>query len=229
MNMRIIKTIAFFAMTLVLPSIVNHADAQIIKGEAILGMNLSQVDGDEVYGFKKPGLHVGFGGLVPIGIFDASMEILFNQKGSREKQQYIFDTLTGEYNLRLNYVEIPIMLYINDKDKASAGLGFSYARLVGVKEFEHGYRTATTVFNDVYSRNDWSILFDLKLKIWEGLKANLRYEYSLVPIRTREFIPIWGSTDITVRQQYNNMWTLRLIYIFNEERSRTNVELNKKR
>lgn len=205
----------------------NDTKAQIIKGEGILGMNLSQVDGDEVYGFKKPGIHAGFGGLLPIGIFDVSMEVLFNQKGSREKQQYIFDTLTGEYNLRLNYVEIPIMLYVNDKDIASAGLGASYARLVGAKEFEHGYQTSTTAYNNVYSRNDWSILFDLKLKIQSGLKINLRYEYSLVPIRTREFTQLWGSDEVKVRKQYNNLWTCRLIYIFNEERSRTNIELKK--
>ena len=227
--MKIRKSIVFYAFCLVLLNISNKVNAQIIKGEAILGANISQVDGDEVYGFKKLGAHIGFGGLIPIGIFDASMEVLFNQKGSREKQQYVFDTLTGEYNLRLNYVEIPIMLYINDKDNASAGIGFSYARLVGVKEFEHGWQTSTTIYNDVYSRSDWSILFDLKLKILEGLKANLRYEYSLVPIRTREFTQLWGTTDVTVRQQYNNLWTFRLIYIFNEKQSRDNVELNKKR
>lgn len=221
---------SFFLTTVLLLLYVlgsGNAEAQIIKGEGILGMNLAQVDGDEVYGFKKPGIHVGFGGLVPIGMFDVSMEVLFNQKGSREKQQYIFDTLTGEYNLRLNYVEIPLLFYINDKDRASAGLGFSYARLVGAKEFEHGYQTSTTAYNNVYSRNDWSVLFDLKLKIYEGLKINLRYEYSMVPIRTREFTPIWGSEEVKVRKQYNNLWTCRLVYIFNEERSRTNLELRK--
>ncbi len=41
--------------------------AQIIKGEAILGTNLTQVDGDEAYGFHKFGANVGAGVMIPFG------------------------------------------------------------------------------------------------------------------------------------------------------------------
>ena len=40
--------------------------AQIVKGELILGGNISQVDGDECYHYRKPGVHVGAGALVPL-------------------------------------------------------------------------------------------------------------------------------------------------------------------
>ena len=43
-----------------------EANAQIVKGEGFIGFNLSQVDGDQVYGYKNLGLHGGIGALVPV-------------------------------------------------------------------------------------------------------------------------------------------------------------------
>ena len=120
--------------------------AQIIKGEAILGMNLTQVDGDEVYGFHKFGANVGAGVLIPFtknGKWEVSLEALFTQKGSYQSPQYndtlnSGEVLTGEYKLRLNYAEVPVMVMFTDKELISAGAGFAWGRLVGVKEWEHG-------------------------------------------------------------------------------------------
>jgi len=57
-----------------------------IKGVVIAGMNLSQVDGDEVYGFKKMGACVGVGGILPLPKrFSLSLEILYDEKGAYQK------------------------------------------------------------------------------------------------------------------------------------------------
>ena len=202
--------------------------AQIIKGEAIVGMNLTQVDGDEVFGFKKIGANIGAGVLIPVdkkGRWDVSLEALFSQKGSYEPPQGEFiDSLgnihTGEYKLKLNYAEIPVLVMFTDKEFISAGAGFSWGRLVSVKEWEHGNLVdSTTVNSGTYSKNDFSILADFRIRIWEGLKFNLRYEYSLAKIRTREYTN-YDTGNKWTRKQYNNVITFRLIYVFNEKKSR---------
>ena len=51
-----------------------------------------------------------------------------------------------------------------------------------------------------------------KYKRW---KLGFRYSYSLTPIRTREYFDIQGQSLGTFKQ-YNNMFTFRLTYVFNE-------------
>ena len=197
--------------------------AQRIQGAVIGGFNLSQIDGDEVYGFKKLGANVGLGAIVPLGKnFQFSLETLFSQKGAHQKAQY-YDSIspdtvyTGAYKANLNYLEIPFLLMYNDKDVIIAGAGFSYGRLVRVSEYEHGKKVETTsLTTGPYNRNDFSILADVRFRVYKKLKINLRYSYSLAKIRTRDFYDTRGIY-LTTRKQYNNVISLRLIYMFNEE------------
>jgi len=193
--------------------------AQIMKGAVVAGINLSQVDGDEVYGFHKVGLNLGAGVIVPFSDhWEVSMELSYSQKGSYQKPHYDSDSLTGEYKLKLNYVEVPVLVHFNDKDRIKFGLGFGWGRLVGVEEYEHGRRVESTNLNGPYSRNDFVGLADIRFRVYKKIKFNVRYGYSLAKIRTRTYYPP-GSTDSWTRKQYNNYWTIRLIYVFNEKQS----------
>lgn len=234
MTMRLKNITAFIILILLFFGLSGVVSAQIIKGEAIMGMNLSQVDGDEVFGFKKVGANVGAGVMIPFGKrgrWDASFEALYTQKGSNQKQQYYDSTLivctgdstivTGQYKLNLNYVEIPVMVMFTDKEFISFGAGFSWSRLVGVKEYEHGELVETTTLNSgVYNKNDFSILADFRIRVYKSLKFNVRYQYSLAKIRTRDFLDLNCNTK--TRDQYNNVITFRLIWVFNEAQSRKN-------
>ena len=251
--------------------------AQIIKGELFLGGNLAQVDGDECYGYKKLGVHAGAGALVPITSFmDVGLEVLFNQKGAYKRDAIVSNsTYPYAYNLKLNYAEIPLMLYLTDKDRYSIGLGVSYGRIVGLDEKNDGISTGialgdgklhwreneenlpdishvselnelaeivysagfpdTTYISSVvansnsYRGHDFNICADLRFRIWEGIHAELRYQYSLRPIRTRMFYEDAGLILANqIRLQYNNSITLRVVYIFNEHRSKANLEGAKK-
>jgi len=204
---------------------------QRIKGQIIAGMNLSQVDGDEVYGFHKAGLNAGLGAILPLGKnFSFTIETLFNQKGSYQGEQYE-DTVTnpstgnkelwtGEYKLKLDYLEVPVLFHYTDKEIITAGIGFSYGRLVNVKEYEHGRQVETTTLNGgPYDRNDYDVLVDLNFRVHKKIprfKMNIRYAYSMSKIRTRTFLDKFGNETIT-RDQYNNLFSLRLIYVFNEQ------------
>lgn len=192
-------------------------EAQVIKGAVIGGFNLSQVDGDEVYGFKKFGANVGAAAIIPFtDHWEVSIETIFSQKGSHQKPQYE-DSLTGEYLLKLNYLDIPVLIHYNDKDIVTFGLGFSYGRLTQVEEYEHGQRIETTTIEGPYSRSDINGIADIRFRIWQRLKFNVRYAYSLKKIRTREFNPPY--VDPWTRDQFNNFWSFRMIYVINEKQS----------
>lgn len=263
--------------------------AQIVKGEVILGGNITQVDGDECYRFRKFGAHAGAGALIPItNWMDVGLEVLFSQKGAykRDSINQHLGLYTGKYKLNLNYAEIPVMIYFTDKDRYSLGVGVCYGRVVGLQEYindqatdirlgdgqihwrdegadlpdlskvnnfkelsklliEAGYPQDVPIEelvpqvianSDSYRAHDFSICGDLRVRLWEGLHAELRYQYSLVPIRTRLF---YKDTEETIlktddsrvqplQRQYNNSLTLRLVYMFNERRSKANLEATKK-
>jgi hypothetical protein len=266
------------ALTMTAPSLLH---AQIIKGEVFVGGNASQVDGDECFGFKKFGVHAGAGALIPLTSWmDVGLEVLFNQKGAYKRNAITSNsTFPYAYNLRLNYAEIPVMIYLTDKDAVSVGLGVSYGRLVGltelkdgepfdyegvgigvgdgqlhwreqadnlpdishiasidelneivVKQYPHATYISEVVANsNTYRPHDFNICADLRFRIWEGFHAELRYQYSLRPIRYRMF---YEDSNLVlanqIRTQYNNNITLRVVYLFNEHRSKANKEASKK-
>lgn len=257
--------------------------AQIIKGEVFLGTNASQVDGDECYGFKKFGVHAGAGALIPLTKWmDVGLEVLFNQKGAHKRDSITFNSsYPHSYKLKLNYVEIPLMLYLTDKDIVSVGVGVSYGRMVGLKELVDGMPSTydgvaistgdghlrwaendeslpdigkvkdleelskivysvprytdslipSVVRNsNTYNPHDFSICADVRFRVWEGLHVEGRYQYSLRPIRTRLYYSNITETEASqIRLQYNNSFTLRLVYLFNEHRSNANREASKKK
>lgn len=200
-----------------------NSNAQRIKGAIIGGFNTTQVDGDEVYGYHKWGFNVGASAIFPFGKtsnWSIGIETLFTQKGSYENDPNSPDSLGKPYyNLRLNYAEVPVLLMYEDKKTLTFGAGFSWGRLVSVTEIEHGNQTKTTLFGP-YKRDDFSVLFDLRFKLYEGLKFNFRYQYSMIPIRHRiyDVIDNSGIRHTWERYQYNSMLTFRFIYIFNEAR-----------
>jgi len=205
-------------LLLIFVFLLSEVNAQFIRGAIIGGLNVSQVDGDEVYGFKRLGLNIGAAAILPFNDkWSISIENSYSQEGSYQAPQYPNDSLTGEYDLRLNYVKVPLMLHYNDKDRITFGLGASIGRLVGVEEYEHGKKvTTTTLSNGPYSSWDYSGIADLRFRLYQKLYMNIRYSYSLVSIRERDFYNKNGEF-LRTRDQRNNVLSLRLIYIFNDK------------
>lgn len=209
--------------------------SQRFIGSVIAGGNLTQVEGDEVFGFKKVGVNAGASVMLSLDEkqrFFFTIELLYTQKGSRERSRVDSMEYSGnieninnefsynpklKYKLALDYVEVPILFHYEDPHTGCAfGLGASWARLVRVSEVESGYRLLTNVRSKTYSSSDWGVIADVKIPIYKGLKINLRYQYSFIKIREREYSNT-QNYDQWSRNQYNNVITLRLIYSFNEK------------
>ncbi len=196
----------------------SKTDAQRFLGAIAFGGNLTQVDGDEIYGFYKLGFNTGVSTIYPFNKkWSLGIEASFSQKGSYQKYppESNPDKSLPYYDLRLNYLEVPLFMYFTDKEFLTIGLGFSYARLVGIKEVEWGETVSSSITNSPYNSEDWNILVNLRLPVWKRLKLDFRYAYSLAKIRTRQYTNDAGDT--WSRDQYNNIITLRLVYVFNEK------------
>ncbi|HZX63461.1 MAG TPA: outer membrane beta-barrel protein [Bacteroidales bacterium] len=228
MNSRRLIFLFIFSFSLILSE---RSFSQHILGAVSAGINLSQVDGDEVYGFKKVGFIGGPSVIIPFGKdkkWSVTLELLFSQQGSRQKSVYpVSNTIDSAragfydgYRLSLNYVQIPVIVHFTDKRFLAGGLGFQYGQLVGVTEYEdyndnRGFARSTTTLQGPYTRADIQALADVRIRIYRGFWFNVRYSYSILPIRTREFVnPFFGNTWL--RKQYNNVISLRLVYIFND-------------
>lgn len=206
--------------------------SQHILGAVSAGINLSQVDGDEVYGFKKVGFNGGPSVIIPFGKdkkWSITLELLFSQLGSRQRSVYsATDTIVKKdslkfydgYRLSLNYVQIPVIVHFTDRRFIAGGLGFQYGQLVGVTEYEdyndiRGFVRTGTTLQSPYTRGDFQVLADVRVRIYRGFWFDARYSYSMIPIRTREFKnPFFGNTWL--RKQYNNVISFRLMYFFND-------------
>lgn len=273
-----LRTLLIFGTLMLFCAFNNTANAQLFKGEVFAGASLAQVDGDECYGYKRFRGQLGGGVMLSLteqDWLDIAIELLYNPKGALRSDTLVGNSghFRGTYDLRLNYVEVPVMLYLTDKHRYTFGLGVSYGRLVGVSEKINGVATDIRVGDgflrwkdgyegsadidlseirtledlstsglyddtqlpptirvqnsDTYRKHDFSICADFRIRIWEGLHAQLRYQYSLMPIRIRLFETYNPQVDYNVRQQYNNQIALRLTYIFGEDLTKLHREIQK--
>ena len=190
---------------------------RVFYGGLIIGANFAQVDGDYFAGYHKIGLNVG--GIVYAQVAKhvaLSMEILYSQKGSKsnipEPSLTLPNTYIIKYGINLNYAEIPIMINYFDKRKSHFGVGVSYGRLVSSSEtlqVDSSKAIRNIDLNNKYpfTPNAFDLLAGFELHLWKGLFLNVRFQYSLVPIRTN-LPPDYSRAD-----QYNNLWVVRLMYL----------------
>ncbi len=196
-------------------------EKKVFYGGLVAGGNFAQVDGDWFAGYRKMGVNAGAIVYAQLAKHIAlSLEILYSQKGSRSKLgQYSprdHSIYIAKYGINLNYAEIPLMINYFDKRKSHFGLGVSYGRLVSSKEtveiITDTIRNVVTSldFNGQYpfKKDAFDFLAGVELHLWKGLFLNIRFQYSLMPIRSQIPPPAYARSD-----QSNNLWAVRVMYL----------------
>lgn len=196
------------------PSNYYEEDPKTFVGGLSGAVNFTQVDGDSYKGYHKMGLSAG---VVSYVFFlpkvAGSIELLFSQKGAKSnggQESTTRQTLITKQNILLNYAEIPLQLYFFDNKKNHAGVGFSYAQLISSKEEIEGTNKSLVYKPEDYPFKKMDINFVLSGQghIYKGLFAGIRFQYSLLSIRNKVH-PEFGN-----QAQFNNVFSLRLSYIF---------------
>lgn len=156
--------------------------AQRIHAFASSGLTLSQIEGDELKGFSKWGYTGGVGAIVGFDRYETwnlSLEALFSQRGS-----YNGSGDPYSLSLRLDYVDIPLMLHFRDPwGGLLIGLGFCYSRLVrqpsGIMRYNPNYFFPDTT-DTHFLNNDLLLVADIRFPVWKGLSFNIRWQYSII-------------------------------------------------
>ena len=181
--------------------------SQKFEGGVLVGLNASQVDGDNYSGYHKPG--VVLGGYVQTNISRtvyAGMELKFAQKGSRNIDSLATDGQI-KYIMRLNYVDLPVYLGIRTSERISLLVGVSPGYLISGTEY-NDYGKLTEQDQNAFSEFDLQGLLGFRLQLTKRLFVDLRGAYSVLPIRKQKGDPLWYWKS----NQFNNLLSTTVLY-----------------
>ncbi|GIV31457.1 MAG: hypothetical protein KatS3mg029_0808 [Saprospiraceae bacterium] len=152
------RRLIFLLLTLMLGTALAAQQRRFDAG-LLLGLNASQILGDDSGGYNKLGLQGGLRGIAHLTEkADLYLELTYSQRGSYQKEgsPVCFD---GSLKINLQYVEVPVVLayrdwYIEDDDyyKVAANIGFSYGRLLSASAQGSCHDDLVDQFN----KNDFS-------------------------------------------------------------------------
>ncbi|HXS35741.1 MAG TPA: outer membrane beta-barrel protein [Flavipsychrobacter sp.] len=182
----------------------------------IAGANFAQVDGDYFAGYYKFGANVG--GVVYAQFAEhlaGSLEILYSQQGSKNNIERLTSVngtpyVIQKYGINLNYAEIPVMINYFDKRKSHFGAGLAFERLAASTEQLSTYPSPPPVDLTKYpfKNNGLEAIAGAELHLYKGLFLNVRFQYSIIPIRTDT------PPNFSRAHQFNNLWVVRFMYLF---------------
>lgn len=156
--------------------------AQGFRAGVSAGVNASQVSGDGYSGFRKAGLLIGLYSNVDVSEkLNLQFEINYSEKGSR-KNPKTDDGDTDFFLMRMNYIEIPILLRFKKK-RFTYEAGAYFSQLVSdYLEDENGRFDIPPQLNQ-FKNNDYGLLIGLNFNFTDHLIMNWRFNNSIVPFR----------------------------------------------
>ncbi len=205
---------------------------QRIQAYLDAGAILSQVEGDELKGFSHVGFAGGVGAWVHLDDNDRwalAVESGYSGRGiynNKKSSENYYNT-----KIDLHYVDIPVTLFFHDPyGGLQVGLGLSYSRLVAQPEgtitYNPNYFTPDSS-DMAFLKNDLAGTFECRFTVWEHLKLSFRYQRSLIPIK-KDWTFSMGEKTWS-NDCYNSSVTMRLIWQFGDENTRTKYKKHKKK
>ncbi|MCD6112993.1 MAG: PorT family protein [Bacteroidales bacterium] len=223
------KKLKFFFLIISIFLLSNILKAQKFKGGIITGLAATQVQGDVCSGYDKVGLNFGCFVNLPVFIKNVSkkdsiviyekkknndtiffdhweiqMELKYLQKGSRMNPKESNDL--HSYKLKLNYVELPIIIKYVLTKKWTFEAGLSYGYLINHSEEYDDVASAGKPFK----KHALNGILGAYYAINKKLKVNFRFNDSLIPIREHAS----GAKRFFNRGQYSDAICLSLHYQF---------------
>ena len=196
----------FIAILIHLLFMVN-AHSQTFEGGFFAGVSAAQVDGDTYSGFNKAGLTAG--AYITRDISNNSnwkVELRYIQRGAHKKNTVQHP---GLYNLRMHYVELPLLCqyYLNEKVSLEGGLS-PEVYLSHKEENEDGEFREEDY--PAFHRFGLGATIGANYHINSSLIAGMRYTYSVIPIREHAS----GQTYLLNRGQYSSVLIFGFYYHF---------------
>jgi len=179
----------------------------------IVGLNLSQIDGDDYSGYDKIG---AMGGLQGIALLNRRTklvaELLYSEKGSRVENELRFQSRKNRV-LGVNYAEVPILIrFALFPEEANIQMeietGFSFSRLIQskIEEDVEGVKYSYTELEDQFRRSDLNYILGGHVEFFPNFNLGVRTNISLNKFYTYEdleelnrLMARFGNTNIPYR------------------------------
>jgi hypothetical protein len=174
----LIKRAFFFSLLLF--AALNNGSAQLIfEAGPVIGIQGSQISGDNFGGYNQPGVYAGlYTNVRRNDEVSFQIEVSYSQKGARKIPNARLNDFTS-YNLRLNYIEVPF--YFRRKFKGfSFDFGFAYGQLLNYFE-DNQFGQVMPV--RAFRKTDFGGLLGAGYQIREHLTFSVRVVRSLIPVR----------------------------------------------
>jgi hypothetical protein len=172
--------------------------AQRFNGGMVVGMNVSQIDGDAWAGYNKAGLVAGAYIFTKFNNnWGSQLEIVYSSKGSAQ-------TINNPSNrkIRLQYIELPILATYDFSEKFQAHAGASIGYMFSAAQNDgYGYEEF-----EQFDKFGVEACIGIKYNIFDNLGASFRFSYSVVPI----YAQYSGATGEYA--MYNNVLTFSIYF-----------------
>lgn len=186
--------------------------AQSFHVSILAGVSTSQVSGDRLGGFDKAGIAAGGEVYRTFGQkWNFGFEILYVQKGSRKPD----NSKNGDYTyyrLRLNYIEIPVIVRYLYSNKFSFEAAPSFGRLLFTGEEDE---SGPLLYRRPFNNYEFGIGGGFAYHFNKQLALHIRVSSSVVPVRKHQS----GQTWYLNRGQYNEVLLFAFRYEFRSKPS----------
>ncbi len=177
--------------------------AQNFRAGIRAGICGTQVDGDTYEGFNKAGITAGlFVNRKLSDLFSLQLEMNYIQKGSRKP----LDDFNSYYLMRINYIEVPVLLQWHAGKSIDIFGGPSFAVLLNSHE--------ETEFGEFkgpdFEKYEIAARIGISYKLSDNWTVDGRYSNSITTIRPSPA----GYTPFFEKGQYNRLFEIGLSVLF---------------
>lgn len=149
------------------------------------GVSASQISGDDLAGFDKPGIFAGI--FTSIDLNEKSrltLEMNYIQKGSR-KNAKPDEGIYSSYRLRLNYIEVPVMYQYFFNERLSLQMGPSFGVLLNRGDNEEDENGTVS---DAKPFKNYELAMNTGMYFWfnDNFAGGIRHSVSILPVRWYE-------------------------------------------
>ena len=161
------------------------------KAGATIGLNFTQIDGDEQFGYNRKGLNFGLRGAVILRKdMDISTELLYSERGALPGNNEKTAT-KRTINIGLKYADVPFLFnyYYSKADDGhyrwNLYIGVSYGRLLRSQtSITKGFNMTDTIQQNLvnnigYNTSDLSLIVGARRYFTNRLGVSLRHTNSL--------------------------------------------------
>lgn len=182
------KKMMFSALAVLVFSFASAQDeaktASNVKFGAKAGLNLANIVGDDA---GDANMFVGFnvGMFVEIPVTDKltiQPEVLYSAQGSKSEGN--FDGYDFDATLKLNYINVPVMLkyQVADKFSLEAGPYVGFLTSAKMKVEVSGFGSETVDMKDMVKSTDFGLGLGMNYEFSDVIFANARYQAGLTQI-----------------------------------------------